>query len=193
MQHYNPILQDNRRLLKLYNSGAVFTAFDTETTGIKAEDCTIIEIGAVKFNKDGELDKFSTLINPKIPIPQIITQITNISDSMVCSMPCIKEVLPGFIEFIGDSILMGHNVQFDLNFLNSECEKNGLPYVRNNALDTLRISRWAYPKAERHKLDYLADALKINKGHSHRAFDDAVTCKELFLRILRDTAPVQRL
>ena len=192
MQHYNPILQDNRRLLKLYNSGAVFTAFDTETTGIKTEDCTIIEIGAVKFNKDGELDKFSTLINPKIPIPQIITQITNISDSMVCSMPCIKEVLPGFIEFIGDSILMGHNVQFDLNFLNSECEKNGFPYVRNKALDTLRISRWAYPKAERHKLDYLADALKINKGHSHRAFDDAVTCKELFLRILADTAPVQK-
>ena len=104
---------------------------------------------------------------------------------MVCGMPGIKEVLPRFIDFIGHSILMGHNVQFDLNFLNSECEKNGLPYVRNHALATLRISRWAYPKAERHKLDYLADALKINKGHSHRAFDDAVTCKELFLRILK--------
>ncbi|MBQ7752385.1 MAG: 3'-5' exonuclease, partial [Treponema sp.] len=137
MQHYNRILQDNRRLLKLLNSGAVITAFDTETTGIKAEDCTIIEIGAVKFNKDGELDRFSTLINPNLPIPQIITQITKITDSMVCSAPFIKEVLPRFIDFIGDSILMGHNVQFDLNFLNSECEKNGLPYVKNHALDTL--------------------------------------------------------
>lgn len=193
MKHYNRILQDNRRLLKLYNSGAVFTAFDTETTGIKAEECTIIEIGAVKFSKDGELDRFSTLINPNIPIPPIITQITHITNSMVSKKPRINEVLPQFIDFIGDSILMGHNVQFDLNFLNSECEKNGFSYVRNNALDTLRISRWAYPKAERHKLDYLADALKINKGNSHRAFDDAVTCKELFLRILNDTVQCQKL
>ena len=192
MQHYNKILQDNRRLLQLYKGGAVITAFDTETTGIKAETCTIIEIGAVKFSKDGIISTFSTLINPKIPIPPVITQITKINDSMVCNMPEIKEVLPSFIDFIGDSILMGHNVQFDLNFLNCECEKNGFPYVRNKALDTLRISRWAYPTAQRHKLDYLADALKINKGHSHRAFDDAVTCKELFLRILTDTAPVQK-
>ena len=193
MQHYNKILQDNKKLLRLYESGEVFTAFDTETTGVKAETCTVIELGAVKFSKEGVISEFSTLINPKIPIPPAITQLTHISASMVKDSPFMKEVLPYFVEFIGKSILMGHNVQFDLNFLNSECEKHGLPYVKNRALDTLRISRWAYPKAEHHRLDFLADALKINKGYSHRALDDAVTCMNLFLRILKDTAPVQRL
>lgn len=192
MQRLNKIIQDNRKLLRLYNSGAVFTAFDTETTGISPKDSTIIEIGAVKFDMNGTISTFSALINPEIQIPYFITQLTHITDEMVCNQPVIKNILPAFIEFIGDSILIGHNIQFDLNFLHSECEKNNLGFVKNNALDTLRISRWAYPKSPKHKLDFLADALKINKGNSHRAFDDAVTCKELFLRILKDTEPVQR-
>jgi len=193
MQHLNRIIQDYKKLLRLYNSGVVITAFDTETTGISPKDSTIIEIGAVKFNKDGIISEFNRLINPHTLIPPFITELTHITNSMVSDKSDIKVILPEFIDFIGNSILMGHNVQFDLNFINSECEKNNLKYVKNNALDTLRISRWAYPKAGKHKLDFLADALKINKGNSHRAFDDAVTCKELFLRILKDTEAVQKI
>ncbi len=184
MQHPNKILKNFKRLHLLYEEGAVFTAFDTETTSLTPTTGRIIEIGAVKFSKNGIIDKWGQLINPQTDIPPFITSLTHITNQMVSSCNPISFFLPDFLNFISDTILIAHNAQFDLNFLNAECEKAGFSVTSNKTIDTLQFSRFAYPKAPKHKLDYLADYFKINKGSSHRALDDALTCRELFIKCL---------
>ena len=180
MQHPNKILRDFKRLHRFYEDGEVFTAFDTETTDISPSTGRIMEIGAIKFNKNGVIGEFSKLINPERLIPPFITSLTHITQDMVKDCPVMKDVLPAFLDFISDSILIAHNAQFDLNFLNAECEWANLPLTKNRCIDTLQYSRWTVPNVEKHKLDFLADTFKINKGSSHRAFDDARVCMELY-------------
>ncbi len=180
MQHPNKKLTDMKRLRRLYEDGAVFTAFDTETTGITPTNSRIIEIGAIRFTKDGILSKWTQLFYPDQILSPFIISLTHITQEMVDAADPINKHLPGFLNFIKDTILVAHNAQFDLNFLNAECENCGLPVTKNYAVDTLILSRRIFSEAERHKLDFLADYLGIDKGSSHRAFDDAVTCMELF-------------
>lgn len=192
MPHLNSFYQDYRKLLHLYNDGVVFTAFDTETTGLSPSDNRIIEIGAVKFNKDGIIANWDHLFNPQCIIPPFISNLTNITQAMVCNSPLIDEYLNEFLLFTKDTVLIGHNAQFDLNFLYEECQRSQCKYFSNKVIDTLRMSRWAYPTLGRWKLDYLAEKMNINPGNSHRAIDDANTCKEVFLRILNDTKDIQK-
>lgn len=180
MQHPNKKITDFRRLCRLYNDGAIFTAFDTETTSITPKTGRIIEIGAVKFDKNGIISTWQKLFNPEQILSPFIIELTHITQDMVCSSDIINLHLPDFIKFIDTSILIGHNAQFDLNFLNAECQNCGLPVTHNKMIDTLNLSRLVFPLAEKHKLDYLADYFQIDKGSSHRALDDAKTCKELF-------------
>ncbi len=184
MQHPNRKLTDMRKLRRLYADGAVFTAFDTETTGVSPANSRIIEMGAVKFTKDGIISKWSQLFDPDQILSPFIIGLTHITQEMVDAADPISKHLPDFCNFIKDTTLVAHNAQFDLNFLNAECENCGLPITKNNSIDTLLLSRRVFPEAERHKLDFLADYLGINKGSSHRAFDDAVTCMELFHKIM---------
>lgn len=185
MRHQNKFFKDYKKLYQLFDAGTVFTAFDTETTALSPSSGRIMEIGAVKFNKDGIIDTWGNLINPQCVIPPFISELTHISQEMVDSCKPIKEYLPDFLKFIKNTVLIAHNAQFDLNFINAECETAGLPPTHNKAIDTLQFSKWAFPQAERHKLDFLADLLKINKGSSHRAFDDAETCRQLFLECIK--------
>ena len=104
---------------------------------------------------------------------------------MVDAADPIEDHIQSFLKFLDSSIIVAHNAQFDLNFLNAECENCGLPVTKNYAVDTLQLSRILIPEAEYHKLDYLADFLGIDKGSSHRALDDAITCMELFKECLR--------
>ena len=180
MQHPNKKITDLKRLRRLYEDGAVFTAFDTETTGITPTNSRIIEIGAVRFTKDGILSKWSHLFDPDQILSPFIIGLTHITQEMVDASDPIEKHLPSFINFIKDTILVAHNAQFDLNFLNAECENCRLPVTKNYAVDTLQLSRIIFPETASHKLDFLADYFKIDKGSSHRAFDDAVTCMELF-------------
>ena len=184
MQHPNKKITDLRRLRRLYEDGAVFTAFDTETTGITPTNSRIIEIGAVRFTKDGPLTKWTHLFFPDQILSTFIISLTHITQEMVDAADPINKHLPGFLNFIKDTVLVAHNAQFDLNFLNAECENCGLPVTKNHAIDTLQLSRIIFPEAERHKLDFLADFLEIDKGSSHRAMDDAITCMELFRKCL---------
>lgn len=191
--HQNKILKDYRKLYRLYDDGTIFTAFDTETTGVSPKTARIIEIGAVKFNKDGIIAKWDSILNPEICVPPFIEQLTHITNKMTESAPLIKEKLPDFLNFIYGTVLIGHNINFDLNFLLSECEKCGLKIPQNKGIDTLGFSIWAYPSQKIHKLPVLADVFGFEKGISHRANDDADTCRQLFLRILEDTKSVQKL
>ena len=180
MQHPNKKITDLRRLRKLYEEGAVFTAFDTETTGITPTNSRIIEIGAVRFSQDGVLDKWTHLFYPDQILSPFIISLTHITQEMVDAADPISKHIRDFLRFLDSSIIVAHNAQFDLNFLNAECENCGLPVTKNYAVDTLQLSRIIYPNTASHKLDYLADYLGIDKGASHRAMDDAITCMGLF-------------
>lgn len=183
---------DYKRLLDIFNSGAVFCAVDTETTGVKPETEHIIEIGAVKFTKDKILDSFSSLVNPKTKLNSFVKQLTGITDEMLLAAPDIKQIMPAFRLFCKDTIIVAHNAHFDLSFLNSESEREGLPPLGNMAVDTLRLSRTVLPENHGWKQTDLAFQFNINTGHAHRAFDDAKTCGELFKLLVRMPVPKNR-
>lgn len=185
MKHLNKILKEYKKLRLLYENGAVFTAIDTETTGISCKTARVMEIGAVQFSKDGVISKWHHLFNPHCQIPPLISELTHITDSMVQDCPYLEDYIGEFKNYIGNTILIAHNAQFDLNFINMECFCGNLTHTTNKEIDTLQYSRWAYPEAESHKLAFLADYLGINKGNSHRALDDAITCMELFKKCTR--------
>lgn len=189
----NKFLNDYRKMFRLVNSGETFVAFDTETTGLSSDNCRIIEIGAVKFDKTGVLNTYSTLINPQQIIPVEITQLTNINNEMVKNSPVIKEILPGFLDFIKETTLIGHNIQFDMRFLQAECERNGFLSPKNAVIDTLRFSRWALPELGKYKQTFLAEHFGINLEAAHRAYDDARVCGNIFLQCIKVSADRQRL
>lgn len=180
MRHPNKNISDIKRLCRLYNEGTVFTAFDTETSSITPATGRIIEIGAVKFTKDEIISSWNMIFNPHQILSPFIVNLTHITQKMVDESDVIDLHLKDFIEFTENSVIVAHNAQFDMNFLNSECERCSLPPVKNKVSDTLKLSRLLFPDFASHKLDFLADQFMIDKGSSHRALDDAKTCMELF-------------
>jgi DNA polymerase-3 subunit epsilon len=173
----------------LYAGNGIFTAFDLETTGLDARNDRIVEIGAVKFDRRGLIARFSTLINPEIPMPPEAGRVNNISDSMLKNQPLLDEVLPDFIRFIKNTILIAHNAPFDCGFINAKLKEKRAwtapyPALPNRIIDTLVFSREAFPGRSTYKLGELARDLKISPGDAHRAADDAGVCMEIFLRCL---------
>ncbi len=160
-----------------------YVVFDIETTGFSPEKNRIIEIGAVKV-ADGQItDKFSTFVNPDVPIPFEIEQLTGINDNMVLPAPKIEAVLPRFLEFIGDCALVAHNASFDVSFIAYQAGLLGLPF-HPTVLDTVAIARQLLPQLSRFKLDTVAKALKISLENHHRAVDDAGATAEIFARFV---------
>lgn len=188
MKAHLKLITNHKKILSLYNHGAVFCAFDTETTGINPEHERIIEIGAVKFSKDGIIDNFSSFINPKRELTPFISNLTGITDDMLIGQPYADSVIPQFRKFCQDTILIAHNAQFDLRFVNCESEKLELFPLSNEAIDTLRLSRILLPENTSWKQPDLARQFNIDTGHAHRAWDDARTCSELFKILI--TLPV---
>lgn len=169
---------------RLFEGGAQFCVLDTETTGKCAERERITEIGAIRFDKNGENGKFGTLVNPGKPIPPFITQITNITDEMVSGAPTAETVIPQFMEFSKGCILIAHNAPFDLQFINHELMRLGMDTLQNDTIDTLRLTRRTFPTFGHWNQPFLAETLGINIVSAHRAEDDARVCKEIFLRAL---------
>lgn len=189
----NKFIKDYRKLFCLLKDGTTFTAIDTETTGLSSQTDRIIEIGAVKFNKDGLISEFSKLINPERPIPFSSTQIHHITNKMVQNEQPIKNVLPDFLDFLGDSILIGHNVNFDLRFLNAELTRNGFPEIENSLIDTLRLCRWTFPELEKYNQVFMAEKFNLQIKNAHRAFDDAFICGQIFLNCIKSSAQLQKI
>lgn len=193
MKSHLHLLDDYRRMNRMLGSGAVFCAVDTETTGLKPDEERIIEIGAVKFDSSGVLGTFSTLVNPRILIPPFCQELTGITNKMVFGQKEFREIAGDFLSFLGeDSIIIAHNAQFDLRFINAELERMNREPLANKAVDTLRFSRWAYPENEHWTLQFLAKQLEIEVKSAHRAEDDARVCMELFLRCIKDTMDRQK-
>lgn len=185
------LLEDFRKLQSLVDSGATFIAFDTETTGLSSSTDRVIEIGAVKFDKDGVQDTFETLINPQKNIPAECTAINHITNEMVKDAPVAEEALSKFADFVKDGILIAHNANFDINFVTEEMERAKLPALKNKALDTLNFVRWAYPLLGKYNLQLMARLMEIDVTDAHRAFDDARVCMEVFNKTLADTKSIQ--
>lgn len=180
-------------MFRLVSKGETFVALDTETTGLNCLTERIIEIGAVKFNSSGIIDYFQTLINPQKTIPYTVFQITGINDQMVEKSPDFSQIAPDLLNFLQDSILIGHNIQFDLRFLKVELERIHKKELLNPVVDTLQFARWAFPENEKYRQTYLAEQLGINVKEAHRAGDDAKVCGDIFLHLIKETAERQKL
>ena len=160
-----------------------FTVFDIETTGL-ARTNDIIEIGAIKVRSKKVTEKFSTLVRPRKSIPYLIQEITGIDNLMVLDAPKIEEALPNFFDFIGDDILLGHNiVSFDSKFICREAAELGIN-LKNPLFDTLtyakRLKKNGVPMPDSLSLDVLCQLLKIERNSAHRAYDDALANAKVF-------------
>ncbi len=160
-----------------------FVVFDLETTGFSPVSDRIIEIGAVRIEGGKITDRFSAFVNPKIPIPFRIEQLTSISDSMVQDAQTIEDVLPAFLKFADGAVLVGHNVFFDVSFIEENCDRLGIGHDFTYA-DTVTLARSLLPNLGRFRLDTVAKALGIALGHHHRAVDDAECTAHIFLKFL---------
>ena len=161
-----------------------FVAFDLETTGLSSQNDRIIEIGAVIIRDGREVDRFQTFVDPQRKLDKKIVDLTGIDDSMLQGAPLIEEVLPKFLEFVGDRILVAHNADFDTGFIRAECQRLGYPYNFTSA-DTLILAQNLMPHLSKFKLDVVSNALSLPDFTHHRAADDAVTCGLIFARFLK--------
>ena len=162
-----------------------FVVFDLETTGAKTPPCRITEIGAYRVRGGEIAEEFHTLVNPETAIPSFITRLTGISNQMVRNAPKFGEVAADFLDFIGDSVLVAHNAQFDMRFLNHEIGRIHEDYrVANPHLCTVRISRKLLPHIENHRLNTLADYYRVALVNHHRASDDAYATALIFVNLL---------
>ena len=160
-----------------------YIVFDIETTGFSSIRDRIIEIGAVKVVNGKIVDRFSTFVNPQRPIPFEITNLTSITDEMVMGSPSIDVILPQFLEFIGDGVLVAHNAGFDVGFIEQNCRNLGLNdhFVY---LDTVALARVLLPTLSKYKLNVVAKALNISLENHHRAVDDAGATAEIFVKFV---------
>ena len=161
-----------------------FVVFDIETTGLNQQRDRITEIGAVRV-KNGEIgENFDTFINPGVPIPPKITELTGIRDDMVADAPGEEEALRQFTAFCGDNaVLVAHNGGFDAGFCRTAGKRSGVPFPYTY-LDTIPICRALYPQMKNYKLDTVANFLKLPPFHHHRACDDAKVLADIFLILL---------
>lgn len=160
-----------------------FVALDLETTGLDPRQDAIIEIGAVRFTLHRDEAEFQELINPGRPIPPAITELTNISEAMVARAPRLAEVLPRLEAFVGQAAIIGHNVKFDLGFLQA---KNVLLNAR--AIDTFELASVLLPTATRYKLGVLGSELGIPLPATHRALDDCRVTVRVFRALVNKAA-----
>jgi len=152
-----------------------FVAFDLETTGLSAKNDRIIEIGAVLMENGQELDRFQTFVDPEMRLQKDTIDLTGITDDMLKGAPKLETVLPKFLEFVGDRVLVAHNADFDTGFIRVACERLGYPY-QYTSVDTLVMAQNLLPQLNKFKLDMVANALNLPEFNHHRAADDAVTC-----------------
>ncbi|WP_300775082.1 PolC-type DNA polymerase III [uncultured Acetatifactor sp.] len=161
-----------------------FVVFDIETTGFSPVNNRIIEIGAVKVCGGQVTERFSTFVNPQVPIPFEIEKLTGIRDDMVTDAPLIAEVLPRFLEFCRGAILVAHNAGFDMSFMLENARRQELP-MEHPYIDTVGIARVLLPNQAKHTLDAVAKTLNISLENHHRAVDDAECTAWIFVKLIQ--------
>lgn len=155
-----------------------YVVIDIETSGLDPRFDEIIELAGIKYSNGVEVERFQTLVNAEID--DFITELTGITNEMLMNAPKIDDVLPDFIAFVGNSPIVGHNVNFDINFVYDYAGYLGLPPFSNDFIDTLRISRRLYKNMENHKLSTLMNHLGVGDIVEHRALSDCINTQRCF-------------
>ena len=161
-----------------------YCVFDLETTGISANNEKITEIGAMKIKNGEVIDTFECFVNPEKPIPERVVEITHITNDMVKDAETIDTVLPKFLDFIGDSVLVAHNAEFDVGFIRHNASIQQLRFD-NTYIDTLKLAKDLFPDYKKYKLGIIADKLGIRVDVAHRALDDVKTLVQVFEVMLK--------
>lgn len=159
-----------------------YTIIDIETTGLSTTKNEIIELSALKVRNDKIISQYSSLIKPDNSIGSFITKLTGITNEMVADSPKITEVLPDFTEFISDDCIIGHNVNFDINFIYDNLLRHFNREFSNDYVDTMRLAR-KFCKFPSHRLSYLAERFEISTEGHHRALNDCIMTYEIYKKI----------
>ena len=150
-----------------------YVVFDLETTGIDCNHDEVVEISAIKVDNHKVVSEFTTLVNPKCAIPYYASQINGITDDMVKDAPVFEKALADFLKFIGDYVLVGHNIHtFDMKFIYRDCERYFRKTPKNDYIDTLKLAKLFLPQLGHHKLTDVADYYDISVIGAHRALND---------------------
>ena len=168
------------------SSNVTFTAFDIETTGLTPVVDRIVEIGAVRFRGDEIIDTFEAFVDPGVPISHGASAVNGITDEMVQGNPTIEEVLPRFLDFLGDAAPVAHHAPFDVGFLSYDISRLGLSVTDKPVLDTCVIPKSLFPHAGSYSLENLARFLDIKSETFHRALADAVACMKILNRCVAE-------
>lgn len=176
------VMNADPRILK----DAEYVVFDIETTGLSVVNNKIIELAGVKMKDEKVIDRFSTFVNPHEKIPYNIQQLTSITDEMVQDAPELEDVLPKFVEFVGDAVLVAHNARFDMGFIQANLKQLGLPVLPNPALDTLEMARLLLPSMKNHRLNTLSEKFKVSLENHHRAVDDAEALGYVLYHLIKE-------
>lgn len=161
-----------------------FIVFDIETTGFSPIKNRIIEIGAVKVEEGRITDRFSSFVNPDVPIPFEIEKLTGINDNMVLDAPQIDAVLPQFMDFCKDAVMVAHNANFDMSFIMENCDRLGISHDFTY-VDTVGIARVILPEQAKHTLDAVAKAMGVSLENHHRVVDDAEATAQIFVKFIK--------
>ena len=161
----------------------IYVVFDIETTGFDPYNDKIIEIGAIKLKGREVIDKFSTFINPEVTIPQVIIDLTKITDDIVKDAPKIEEVLPQFLKFCENTTIVAHNAKFDVGFITQKAKQQNLEYAPS-VIDTLHWAKVLLTDLKRYNLKALSNYFKVSLDNHHRAIDDALATSEIFQKLL---------
>lgn len=162
-----------------------FVVVDVETTGAKTPPSRITEVGAYRVSRGRIVAEFQTLVNPQALIPQFIVQLTGITDAMVKNAPVFADIAPAWLDFASDALLVAHNAQFDVRFLNHEVARV-FPGRRmiNSHLCTVKLSRRIFPGLTNYRLHTVANHFSIDIVNRHRAAGDALATAEIFIHML---------
>ncbi len=167
---------------------AEYVVFDLETTGFDRLNDRIIEIAAIRYSSGTPAAVFHSFVNPQVAIPRAVTRLTGITQEMVCTAPTIEQLRNDFLAFVADLPIVGHNASsFDLPFISAQMQIS----LSNELIDTLKLSRLAFPDLESHRLEYLKEALNLSNGGSHRATDDVETTNALLLACVEKGIPLR--
>lgn len=161
-----------------------YIVLDLETTGLSPRNDRILEIGAAKVTDGCVQEVYQTFVDPRMRIPERITELTGITDEMVCGQKSNEQAVRELVEFCGNLPLLGHNILFDYGFVKYSAVNLGIPFERNG-IDTLRIARELLPAEEKKSLEALCSRFSISKEHAHRALDDALATHELYMALER--------
>lgn len=183
---YETIEQDNmfdKKEVCDYLKNNSFVVFDFETTGLDTNTCKVIELGAIKVVNGVFVEEFSTFANPGMPIPEKITKLTSITDEVVKDRPSFSEILPDFLKFSKDCILVAHNQEYDVKILSRYCREEGYKF-ENKTQCTLALSNKLLPQLKAHKLSNVGDYFGVENVHAHRAIGDVEVTAKVFCKLV---------